>query len=501
MPCMVDGNKEDLHMRRAKIQRLKASLKLQDYNPKRDFVGWGGEDFRRISGMPGFTHYFGAWPRRSRGAGDFRRRFRRRRQARPLPGRRRQGRPAAKRRRIPQRSHAARRHRAPAAVWADYNGDGKPDLLLATPTGPSFTPTSARTSSATIAICCRRSLCYNLTAAAWIDYDGDGRPDLLLATASTVCGSIATSASIRSQPPADRQAAGAGHLEFEDVSAKVGLGPDGIGSTLKGDTLDRLRRQRRRPARHPLRRRHRHPAPHLKTPPAADLRRSEGFTASPSSTGKSARSSATSTTTAFPICSCRRRTACKLFKNDGKGHFTDVTAKTGDLASNLGWATSAAWGDFDNDGQLDLLVGCLKGPNRLFRNKGDGTFEDADQESAWIRRSSTRRRVALVDLNNDGMLDMVFNNEGQESCVLLGNPALRGKRTPLTLTVDGKSGIVGSKVGADKDGKTRGGRQHLRRRRPRRPATRPASPSTRRIPRQCPPLQRPAADQEHHPRQ
>ena len=38
--CMVDGNKEDLHNSRAKIQRLKVSLQIKDYNPKRDFVGW-----------------------------------------------------------------------------------------------------------------------------------------------------------------------------------------------------------------------------------------------------------------------------------------------------------------------------------------------------------------------------------------------------------------------------------------------------------------------------
>src|SRR5579859_1240762 len=56
VPCMVDGNKDDLHLRRARIQRVKASLKL-DYNPKRDFVGWGGEDFRRLQGMPGFSYY------------------------------------------------------------------------------------------------------------------------------------------------------------------------------------------------------------------------------------------------------------------------------------------------------------------------------------------------------------------------------------------------------------------------------------------------------------
>src|SRR5207249_1997009 len=59
VPCMVDGNKDDLHLRRARIQRLKASLKRDKYDAKRDFVGLGGEDFRRLSGMPGFTHISG----------------------------------------------------------------------------------------------------------------------------------------------------------------------------------------------------------------------------------------------------------------------------------------------------------------------------------------------------------------------------------------------------------------------------------------------------------
>jgi hypothetical protein len=44
VPCMVHGNKEDLRRRTAKIQRLRASLHLKDYNPKRDFVGWGAEE-------------------------------------------------------------------------------------------------------------------------------------------------------------------------------------------------------------------------------------------------------------------------------------------------------------------------------------------------------------------------------------------------------------------------------------------------------------------------
>ncbi len=62
VPCMVDGDKTAMQLRQGKIQRLKASLKLQDYDAKRDFVGWGGEDFRTLSGMPGFSH-FGALTR------------------------------------------------------------------------------------------------------------------------------------------------------------------------------------------------------------------------------------------------------------------------------------------------------------------------------------------------------------------------------------------------------------------------------------------------------
>ena len=43
VPCMVDGDKNALQLRTAKIQRLKASLKIMDYDQKRDFAGWGGD--------------------------------------------------------------------------------------------------------------------------------------------------------------------------------------------------------------------------------------------------------------------------------------------------------------------------------------------------------------------------------------------------------------------------------------------------------------------------
>src|SRR5947199_1859721 len=57
VPCMVDGDKNAIQLRTARLQRMKASLKIQDYDPKRDFAGWGVEEFRAIAGMTAFTHY------------------------------------------------------------------------------------------------------------------------------------------------------------------------------------------------------------------------------------------------------------------------------------------------------------------------------------------------------------------------------------------------------------------------------------------------------------
>jgi hypothetical protein len=57
VPCMVDGDKNALQTGTAKIQRLKASLKLIEYDATRDFAGWGGnDDFRKLAGMNAFSH-------------------------------------------------------------------------------------------------------------------------------------------------------------------------------------------------------------------------------------------------------------------------------------------------------------------------------------------------------------------------------------------------------------------------------------------------------------
>ena len=66
----------------------------------------------------------------------------------------------------------------------------------------------------------------------------------------------------------------------------------------------------------------------------------------------------------------------RLYRGDGRGGFTDVTVKAG--VGHRGWGLGVATGDIDNDGDPDLYLTNL-GPNVLYRNRGDGTFEDIVQ--------------------------------------------------------------------------------------------------------------------------
>jgi len=124
---------------------------------------------------------------------------------------------------------------------------------------------------------------------------------------------------------------------------------------------------------------------------------------------------------------------CKLFHNDGGGHFTDITDKCGDLAKPFPGASCAAWGDFNNDGYPDVVIGCLRGVNRYLQNNGDGTFTDKTAEIGLTSRVYNSQAVALADLNGDGKLDLVMANEGQDSAILFGNKDLPGKATPLVV--------------------------------------------------------------------
>jgi hypothetical protein len=100
--------------------------------------------------------------------------------------------------------------------------------------------------------------------------------------------------------------------------------------------------------------------------------------------------------------------ASHLYRNRGDGTFEDVTAKAGLALS--GWGQGACAGDYDNDGHEDLYV-TFWGRNRLFRNRGDGTFEEKT-ESAGLEVSRTRwgAGCAFLDYDRDGWLDLFAAN-------------------------------------------------------------------------------------------
>jgi FG-GAP-like repeat/ASPIC and UnbV len=99
-----------------------------------------------------------------------------------------------------------------------------------------------------------------------------------------------------------------------------------------------------------------------------------------------------------------------LLRNEGEGRFRDVTRAAG--LSSGGHAThSAAWADYDNDGWLDVFVGHEQTPSQLFRNRGDGTFEDVSAR-ARVDATAFTKGVAWGDYDKDGDPDLYVSNFG-----------------------------------------------------------------------------------------
>jgi YVTN family beta-propeller protein len=122
-------------------------------------------------------------------------------------------------------------------------------------------------------------------------------------------------------------------------------------------------------------------------------------------------------------------TKTSLYRNNGDGTFTEVTDQAGVGIIGNTWA--AVWGDYDNDGYLDLFVansGDNPNNNRcyLFHNNGDGTFTDvAAAEGLQLQDNvSAHKGASWADYDNDGFLDlMIKNGVGTETS---GGGASRG---------------------------------------------------------------------------
>ncbi len=129
----------------------------------------------------------------------------------------------------------------------------------------------------------------------------------------------------------------------------------------------------------------------------------------------------------------------RLFRNDGKGRFVDVTDRAG-LGGRTAFSTSAVWVDYDRDGHLDLLICnyvkwtpdtdvfcstdgktksyCTPEAYRgttswLFRNRGNGTFQDVTAAAGLFDPTSKALGVAMLDYDVDGWPDLFVANDTQ----------------------------------------------------------------------------------------
>jgi hypothetical protein len=125
-----------------------------------------------------------------------------------------------------------------------------------------------------------------------------------------------------------------------------------------------------------------------------------------------------------------------LLHNDGKGKFHDVTKEAGLLAAIN--SNSAAWADYDNDGQIDLFIGCERQHNRLYRNKGNGTFEEV-AESAGVQGEPARfcKGCTWIDYDNDGYPDLFLNNLNDDARLYHNNRTGGFTEETLSMEING----------------------------------------------------------------
>jgi len=114
------------------------------------------------------------------------------------------------------------------------------------------------------------------------------------------------------------------------------------------------------------------------------------------------------------IAKCGGGPINQMFTNNGDGTYTDTAPAQGLDDGMQTW--SSAWGDYDNDGDLDVYIGASSGVSKLLRNDGAGVFVDVTAASGVLELTSTGIENCTHDFDNDGNLDVASHGN-----ILFGN--------------------------------------------------------------------------------
>ncbi len=143
----------------------------------------------------------------------------------------------------------------------------------------------------------------------------------------------------------------------------------------------------------------------------------------------------------------------KLYNNNGDGTFTAVTS--GPVVTDIGNSVGSSWGDYDNDGDLDLYVSNSIGiKNFLYRNNGDGTFLRI-QDDPIVNYTGYSHGVSWGDYDNDGYLDMFVADYYSTKFNLLYHNNQDGTFTEVTtspVVLEAMSSVSASWSDYDNDG-------------------------------------------------
>jgi hypothetical protein len=122
-----------------------------------------------------------------------------------------------------------------------------------------------------------------------------------------------------------------------------------------------------------------------------------------------------------------------FYLNNGDGTFKDESKKSG--LADPGDPTGVAVGDYDNDGDLDIYIANYFVPNVLYQNNGDGTFQNVASD-AGVDIEDNCRATAFIDYNNDGYLDLLVTRKDETSILFenLGDGTFKDVSKQVGLT-------------------------------------------------------------------